>query len=177
MRIQVNAHSSVDGSDTLIEVIEATVQAGLDRYGDRLTCVEAHLSEQYRTKSKDTCLLEARPIGMKPVVATGTGETIELACHDATQKIQSLLNRIFGTNRRRLLRRNHPSEPLLTRCVSAVYTVSRAEEQRLKSELGRIGDSPSRRAALFTDVKTRLGSSVASQLWWSAFAAQDTPET
>jgi hypothetical protein len=143
MRIQVNAHSSVDGSDTLIEVIKTTVQAGLDRYGDRLTHVEAHPSEQCRTKGKDTCLLD----------------------------------QIFGTNRRTRFRRNHPSEPLLTRCVSAVHTISWAEEQRLKSELVRIGHSPSRKAALFTDVKTRLGSSVASQLWWSAFAAQDAAET
>ncbi len=77
MKIQVNAHSSVDGTDLLTEMIEATIHAGLDRYGDRLTRVEAHLSEQDRTKGKDqgddSCMLEARPTGMKPVAVTGTG--------------------------------------------------------------------------------------------------------
>ncbi len=51
------------------------------------------------------------------------------------------------------------------------------EQQHLKSELERIGDSPSRIATLFTSIKTRLGSSAASQLWWSAFAARDAAET
>ena len=100
MKIQVNAHSSVEGSDALTEMIEATVHAGLDRYGDRLTRIEAHLSEQDRTagedRGQDSCLLEARPTGMKPVVVTGTGDTIERACHDATQKMQRLLDSTFG---------------------------------------------------------------------------------
>ena len=51
------------------------------------------------------------------------------------------------------------------------------EKQQLKSELERIGDSPSRLAALFSTIKTRLGSSAASQLWWGAFAAYDAAET
>ena len=41
-------------------------------------------------------MLEARPSGMDAVAVTGTGDTIERACHDATNKIQSLLGTTFG---------------------------------------------------------------------------------
>ncbi len=100
MKIQVNTDSSVEGSDALAVTVETTVRAALDRYGDRLTRVEAHLSDEDGTTGENRegkqCLLEARPSGMDPVVVTGSADTIEHACHDATQKIQSLLDSTFG---------------------------------------------------------------------------------
>ncbi len=100
MKIQVNSDSSVEGSEAHALTVETTIHSALDRYGDRLTRVEAHLSSD--DSGADTshpgirCLLEARPTGMDPVVVTGSGDTIERACHDATQKMQSLLDSTFG---------------------------------------------------------------------------------
>ncbi len=100
MKIQVNTDSSVEGSDAQALTVETTIHSALDRYGDRVTRVEAHLSSddsaQDKTHQGIRCLLEARPTGMGPVVVTGTGDTIERACHDATQKMQSLLDSTFG---------------------------------------------------------------------------------
>lgn len=44
MKIQVNTDSSVEGSDAHTLTVETTIHTTLDRYGDRLTRVEAHLS-------------------------------------------------------------------------------------------------------------------------------------
>lgn len=100
MKIQVNTDSTIEGGDALTLTIETTVHAALDRYGDRLTRVEAHLSDDDSTGGEShagkRCLLEARPVGMEPVVVTGSADTAERACHDATQKMQSLLDSTFG---------------------------------------------------------------------------------
>ena len=99
MKIQVNTDSSVEGSDTHALIVETAVHNALDRYGDRLTRVEAHLSSDDGAGKSGTgirCLLEARPTAMDPVVVTGTGDDIEHACHDATRKMQSLLDSTFG---------------------------------------------------------------------------------
>jgi regulator of PEP synthase PpsR (kinase-PPPase family) len=100
MKIQVNTTSTIDGSDALAATIETTIHSALDRYGDRLTRVEAHVSDEdgkaAANRSAKRCLLEARPSGMDPVVVTGSGDTVERACHDATQKMKSLLDSTFG---------------------------------------------------------------------------------
>jgi regulator of PEP synthase PpsR (kinase-PPPase family) len=100
MKIQVNTDSSVEGSDALAVTVEDAVHAALDRYGHRLTRVEVHLSDEDGDvgdhRSGKRCLLEARPSGMDPVVVTGSADTLERACHDATQKMQSLLDSTFG---------------------------------------------------------------------------------
>ncbi len=100
MKIQVNTDNSVEGNKALERTIEASIHSALDRYGDRLTRVEAHLSDDHSAagehETEARCLLEARPTGMDPVVVTGSAGTIEHACHDATRKMQSLLESTFG---------------------------------------------------------------------------------
>lgn len=100
MKIQVNTDSSLEGGEAIAQTVETTVHDGLDRYGERLIRVEAHLGDEDGTSGDGPrglrCLLEARPSGMDPVVVTGFGDTVERACHDATHKMQSLLASKFG---------------------------------------------------------------------------------
>lgn len=100
MQIQLNTDASVEGSETLIASVEADVQSALERYADRLTRVEVHLSDDDGNKkgsgTDKRCLLEARPAGLQPVVVTAVAGTVEQACHDATRKMQSVLNSTFG---------------------------------------------------------------------------------
>jgi hypothetical protein len=100
MKIQLNTDSSIEGSDALAQTLETTIHAALDRYGDRITRVEVHLSDEDGTTgagpSAMRCLLEARPAGLDPVVVTGSADTIERAFHDAAQKMQSVLDSTFG---------------------------------------------------------------------------------
>lgn len=99
MKIEVSTDRSVEGSEALALRVEADVRSALERYGDRLSRVEVHLSDEDSESGGDNdkrCLLEARPMGMQPVVVTGSAATVDQACHDATQKMLSLLNSTFG---------------------------------------------------------------------------------
>ena len=100
MKIQVNTDRHVEGSDALVQMVEAEVQSALERFEDRLTRVEVHLSDENGEKdggvADKRCLLEARPAGMQPVVVTESADTVEQAFLSATQKMQSLLDSKFG---------------------------------------------------------------------------------
>jgi len=100
MKIQVNTDGSIAGSDALTQQLEADVSAALERYGDRLTRVELHLSDENGPKASHgadkRCMIEARPAGLQPVAVTEHADTIERACHGTTRKLQSLLDTTFG---------------------------------------------------------------------------------
>ncbi|MEO9224022.1 MAG: HPF/RaiA family ribosome-associated protein [Acidimicrobiales bacterium] len=101
MKIQVNTDHNIDGTEALAAMVEAELRATLRHFEDRLTRIEVHLGDVDGKKTRGDvadkrCLLEARPEGMQPVVATGLGITIEQACRDAARKMQSLLRSTFG---------------------------------------------------------------------------------
>ena len=100
MKIQVNTDRHVEGSEALVQMVEAEVQSALERFEDRLTRVEVHLSDENGENdvggADKRCLLEARPEGMQPVVVTETADNVEQALLSATQKMQNLLNSKFG---------------------------------------------------------------------------------
>ena len=100
MQIQVNTGHNLEGGDALVLMVEAEVQSGLERFEDRLTRVEVHLSDENNEKdgggADKRCLLEARPAGMQPVVVTDFADTVDQAVAGATRKMQSLLDSTFG---------------------------------------------------------------------------------
>lgn len=100
MKIQVSTDSNVEGSEALAVSVEAVVRSELLRYEDRLSRVEVHLSDQDSEKrgsgTDKQCLLEARPVGIQPIVVTGSAGTIEQACLDASQKMLRRLDSTFG---------------------------------------------------------------------------------
>lgn len=97
MKIQVNSDSSIEGSDALTQTVETAIHTALDRFGDRITRVEVHLSTEDTNDPEATrCVLEARPAGMDPLAVTGSADTAERACQDAAQKMQSVLDSTFG---------------------------------------------------------------------------------
>lgn len=117
MKIQINTDHSIEGSEALEQSVEADVRSALERYEDRLTRVEVYLSDTDGEKKDGghdkQCLLEARPAGMQPVVVTGSADSVEQACHDATHKMLSLLEstfgRIDGRDEHATIRQNEPS--------------------------------------------------------------------
>lgn len=100
MKIELNTDHNVEGSEALVQMVEAQVQSALERFEDRLTRVEVHLGDESGEKdgsgADKRCLLEARPAGMQPVVVTDFADTLEQAVVGATRKMQSLLNSTFG---------------------------------------------------------------------------------
>ena len=99
MDIEVSSDSTISMNASMIKRLGAEVAEGLDRFEDRLTRVEIHLSgdKAATTRTVDKrCVLEARPGGQPPVVVTAAAETINQACADAVRKLRTLLGRKFS---------------------------------------------------------------------------------
>ena len=99
MQIQVNSDNSVAVNNELSRRVVADVNKALERFNDRITRVEVHLSDVSGPKpgiQDKRCLMEARPAGLDPVAVSNQAATLEEAVRGAAQKLQRLLDSFFG---------------------------------------------------------------------------------
>lgn len=100
MLIQVITDNHIEGSDGLSRHVESTIMDALERYGERITRVEVHLSDQNSgSKSGDNdklCAIEARLAGLQPVNVSHRAESIDQALDAAAEKLERLLERTLG---------------------------------------------------------------------------------
>ncbi len=98
MQIQVNTDSHIDGREALVRHVEGEIATWLERFGDQITRVEVHLSDQNGSNGGDAdkrCLIEARLAGHPSVVATHDGATAEEALDGAAKKLHRALTSIL----------------------------------------------------------------------------------
>jgi ribosome-associated translation inhibitor RaiA len=98
MQIQVNTDNATEGREKLIEGVSSVVRERLERYSDRITRVEIHLSDVNGDRGGEDkhCVIEMRPSGMEPVSATAQAASIHQAVTSATDKAITVLDRTFG---------------------------------------------------------------------------------
>jgi ribosome-associated translation inhibitor RaiA len=100
MHIEINTDDNLDQPEALTEWIEATVSDVLDRFADKVTRVEVHLSDENSDKkggsSDMRCLLEARVAGLQPVAVTAEAATVEQAVEGAVRKMRRSLDSTLG---------------------------------------------------------------------------------
>jgi ribosome-associated translation inhibitor RaiA len=99
MHVQVNTDSHIRGSEELTRRIEADVDAVLGRFADRITRVEIQLNDVNSRKSGSDdkrCLIEVRPAGFEPIVASHQAGTLEEAIEAALEKAEKALTRAVG---------------------------------------------------------------------------------
>ncbi|MCU0227028.1 MAG: HPF/RaiA family ribosome-associated protein [Bryobacterales bacterium] len=99
MRIQVNSDKTVDVNDGLKLAVKTHMKKSFDRYGDRVTRVEVHLSDLNGNRGGDMdkrCLLEVRPAGMDPLAVTHQAATVDDAWKGATRKMVRKLTTRFA---------------------------------------------------------------------------------
>lgn len=99
MQIQINTDDNIQGRDELTRQAEADIATSLDRFADRITRVEVHLSDENAGKSGTNdkrCLMEVRPAGQQPVAVTHEAGTLAEAWGGASKKMRSLLDTTFG---------------------------------------------------------------------------------
>jgi hypothetical protein len=91
MQVLLHADKNTDGSSAMAEHLNTVVADALGRFGDRVTRVEAHLSDvngEARVGPSDIhCLLEARLIGEEAVV-------VKEQAHNAHQAIAGALRKL-----------------------------------------------------------------------------------
>ncbi len=99
MQVQIYTDKNIEGSEQLTHEVQAAVEATLGRFGEQLTRVEVHLSDENGHKSRGEdkkCVMEARPAGMQPVAVTHVAATLDQAVGGATEKMERLLDSTFG---------------------------------------------------------------------------------
>ena len=96
MLFQVNTDSSIEGHEALTDQVETTVRERFSRYSDRITRVEVHLGDVSGGANDKRCMIEVRPTGLAPVVASDEAATVEQAVGGASAKVISALERTFG---------------------------------------------------------------------------------
>ncbi len=102
MKIQFNTDASINGHEALATRVVGMVEQTLSRFGDELTRVEVHVSDENAGKggaNDQRCMLEARLKGRQPVAVTETAATLGQAVQGAADKLARLLDSTIGRAR------------------------------------------------------------------------------
>ncbi len=152
MKIQVNTDNHTVGSAELTRQVEAVVEGALGRFGDRITRVEVHLSDEnssQKSGEKDKrCVMEARLAGHQPITVSHQGSTVEQALEGAASTLEKTLKRTLrrkdslSTRRARARSEFTAVEPLLQRGAE----IGNQEEflTRLRPLMGHLRDHATR---------------------------------
>ncbi len=100
MIIQINTDSSIEGNSELTQKIEADVADSLERFGEQITRVEVHLSDENSEKKSGSddkrCLIEARIAGLQPLAVSDEAESFEQAANGAVDKLMHSIESTLG---------------------------------------------------------------------------------
>lgn len=100
MLVQFSTDANIAGTEALAEQVEASIRGGLGHLCDQLTRVEVHLSDTNSGAKGGAddkrCVLEARPVTLKPIAVTHQAATPEEAVDGATGKLKRALESLFG---------------------------------------------------------------------------------
>lgn len=99
MEIQFNTDNTIESRDELARRVEDSIAAILGRFGEKMTRVEARLSDISTHKMGQAdirCLLEARLAGRKPVAVSHRDDSVEQAVTGAAEKLKRALESTFG---------------------------------------------------------------------------------
>lgn len=100
MQVQINTDSNIEGHDELTQQVEAVIRDALDRFSERITRVEVHLSDENSNQKfgidDKRCLLEARLAGLRPTAVSHQAATLEQAVDGAAEKLKRSLESTLG---------------------------------------------------------------------------------
>ena len=99
MQVKVIGDNHLKATADVAQEVEASVEAALRRFGQQITRVEAHLSDENSHKRGDSdkqCTVEAHVAGLQAIAATGTGAALTQAVNDALDKLVAQLEHKLG---------------------------------------------------------------------------------
>ncbi len=99
MQIQFNTDKNVTASEGLVESSTTLLSEELRRYGQQITRVEVHFSDEDGNKdglNDKRCMVEARLAGMQPIAVTNHANTHEQALSGAIDKLKNSLEKVTG---------------------------------------------------------------------------------
>ena len=99
MQVLLNTDPHVDGRQAMSDYLTSVVTEAVGHYGERITRVEAHVSDANGAAKAGAddihCTLEARPVGLDPVVVKERAGTAHQAIHGAVRKLERALGSVF----------------------------------------------------------------------------------
>jgi len=99
MQININTDKTIQRSQGLDEHVETAVKAAVERFGEHITRVEVHLSDENSQKSVDggnRCMLEARVTGYQPIAVTNHSNNLHQAISGAADKLKRAIDSALG---------------------------------------------------------------------------------
>jgi ribosome-associated translation inhibitor RaiA len=99
MQIDVNTNHTIAKHQGLDEHVQSLVQANIGRFGEQVTRVAVHLSDENKEKHLDggnRCTMEARVTGYHPVAVHGHAENLHLAVSNAADKLERAIDSALG---------------------------------------------------------------------------------
>jgi ribosome-associated translation inhibitor RaiA len=97
IQIQVNTDHNIEGREARTHHVEEDVHAALGRFGDQITRVEVHMSDENGGKpGGKRCRMEARCAGRQPVAVSHDGTSLQHAYDGAAKALQRLLETTLG---------------------------------------------------------------------------------
>lgn len=148
MKITVNSDSSIAMNASLAKRIMGEAAEVLDRFSDRLTRVEIHLTDVDGGKTGKVdkrCLVEVRATRIQPLVASAHGKELPAAVREAMGKILRALNSALG--KRGLLRavaKPLPRARTTARSAKPAATRKAAPKRESKTRKARPRPAPAR---------------------------------
>ena len=91
MQIRVDVDDHIDGSEELMVRVEGVVEGSLDRFQERISRVDVHLSQRIPHKHGERdmcCRMEAHAAGLKLVAVIHEAQTLTEAIHAASAKLE-----------------------------------------------------------------------------------------
>jgi ribosome-associated translation inhibitor RaiA len=99
MQIQINTDKTITRHNGLDEHVQTVVSNALHRFGEQVTRVEVHLSDNLGQKSADgdnRCLMEARLTGLQPIAVSDHAATLHQAINGTADKLKRAVDSAFG---------------------------------------------------------------------------------
>jgi ribosome-associated translation inhibitor RaiA len=99
MHIQVNHGNHVRLGEDVEQRFADIIRNSLDRYGDRITRVEMHLSDENAGKGGDSdkrCMIEVRMANVQPIAVNHSADSWQLAFDGALEKAERALSHAIG---------------------------------------------------------------------------------
>ena len=99
MQVIVNSDHTISGSEAVSERVESIVVDSIDRFADRITRVEVHLSDVNGDKHGERdkrCVMEARLGGLAPIAVSHAASTVLDAIDGAADKLERALEHAVG---------------------------------------------------------------------------------
>lgn len=99
MQIQLNTDHNLTASEELAARLEADLRSTLDRFAERITRIEVHLSDVNSGKAggdDKRCVMEARVAGRQPMSVSDQAPSVDLAIDGAAGKLLRALDTMFG---------------------------------------------------------------------------------